>query len=308
MGRGIKYQVGCVINNCELLSRDYKTSANGSWVATFKCLNCGETFQNRINRVVDGTKGCSCGKKSPAANLAGTVKGVWKIIERAPSKEGRGDAYWKCQCTICGKEFESSTTDINRHDHAYCDHQGQGHPGGRAPSLTVGMIFGNLTVKEYLGDRQWKCQCTCGRFTTKRTDLLTTGKVYACPVCSGVSKGEAKLYDLLTNMDIDFEQQKTFDTCRFKDTNALAKFDFFLSDLNILIEYNGEQHYGYRVSNGKPGWNNEENFKATQERDRQKIEWCKENDFPLLIIPYTDFNILDEDYLQEKINELIIKK
>ena len=307
MGRSIKYQVGCVINNCELLSRDYKTSANGSWVATFKCLNCGETFQNRINRVVDGTKGCSCGKKSPAANLAGKVKGVWKIIERAPSREGRRDAYWKCQCAICGKEFESNTANINRRDHAYCDHQGNSL-GGRIPSLSVGMIFGNLTVKEYLGDRQWKCQCTCGRFTTKRTDLLTTGKVYACPVCSGVSKGEAKLYDLLTNMDIDFEQQKTFDTCRFKDTNALAKFDFFLSDLNILIEYNGEQHYGYHVSNGKPGWNNEENFKATQERDRQKIEWCKKNDFPLLIIPYTDFNILDEDYLQEKINELIIKK
>ena len=306
MGRGIKYQVGCVINNCELLSRDYKTSANGSWVATFKCLNCGEIFQNRINRVVDGTKGCSCGKKSPAANLAGTVKGVWKIIERAPSRKGRRDVYWKCQCVICGKEFESNTANINRRDHAYCDHQGNSL-GGRIPSLSVGMIFGNLTVKEYLGDRQWKCQCTCGRFTTKRTDLLTTGKVYACPICSGVSKGEAKLYDLLTNMDIDFEQQKTFDTCRFKDTNALAKFDFFLSDLNILIEYNGEQHYGYHVSNGKPGWNNEENFKATQERDRQKIEWCKKNDFPLLIIPYTDFNILDEDYLQEKIDELIIK-
>lgn len=295
-----------MINNCELLSRDYKTGANGSWVATFKCLNCGEIFQNRINRVVDGTKGCSCGKKSPAANLAGTVKGVWKIIERAPSREGRRDAYWKCQCVICGKEFESNTANINRRDHAYCDHQGNSL-GGRIPSLSVGMIFGNLTVKEYLGDRQWKCQCTCGRFTTKRTDLLTTGKVYACPICSGVSKGEAKLYDLLTNMDIDFEQQKTFDTCRFKDTNALAKFDFFLSDLNILIEYNGEQHYGYHVSNGKPGWNNEENFKATQERDRQKIEWCKKNDFPLLIIPYTDFNILDEDYLQEKIDELIIK-
>ena len=296
-----------MINNCELLSRDYKTGAHGSWVATFKCLNCGEIFQNRINRVVDGTKGCSCGKKSPAANLAGSVKGVWKIIERAPSREGRRDAYWKCQCVICGKEFESNTANINRRDHAYCDHQGNSL-GGRIPSLSVGMIFGNLTVKEYLGDRQWKCQCTCGRFTTKRTDLLTTGKVYACPICSGVSKGEAKLYDLLTNMDIDFEQQKTFDTCRFKDTNALAKFDFFLSDLNILIEYNGEQHYGYHVSNGKPGWNNEENFKATQERDRQKIEWCKKNDFPLLIIPYTDFNILDEDYLQEKINELIIKK
>lgn len=134
MGRSVKYQVGCVINNCELLSRDYKTSTNGSWVATFKCLNCSETFQNRINRVVDGTKGCSCGKKSLAANLAGTTKGVWKIIERAPSREGRRDAYWKCQCTICGKEFESSTADINRHDHAYCcGHQKQGPLGGQSP-------------------------------------------------------------------------------------------------------------------------------------------------------------------------------
>ena len=52
MGRSIKYQVGCVINNCESLSRNYKTSTNGHWVATFKCLNCGEVFQNRINRVV----------------------------------------------------------------------------------------------------------------------------------------------------------------------------------------------------------------------------------------------------------------
>lgn len=289
-----------MINNCELLSRDYKTNGNGCWVATFKCLNCGEIFQNRISRVVDGIKSCSCGKKSVAANLAGTTKGVWKIIERAPSREGHRDAYWKCQCSVCGAEFESSTTNINRRNHANCDHQGNSS-GGRTPSLFPEMTFGNLTVKEYLGNRVWKCQCSCGRFTNKRTDLLTTGKVYSCPICSGVSKGEAKLYDLLTKMNINFEQQKTFDTCRFEDTNALAKFDFFLSDLNILIEYNGEQHYTYRSN----GWNNEENFKATQERDRQKAEWCKENNFPLLIIPYTDFNILDEDYLQEKIDKLI---
>lgn len=306
MGRAIKYQVGCIINNCELLSRDYKTSENGAWVATFKCLHCGEIFQNRINRVVDGIKNCSCGRKTPAAQLAGTTKGVWKIIERAPSRENDRNAYWKCQCTICGKEFESSTANINRRNHDYCDHQGSAglSKGGRNPSLSAGMTFGKLTVKEYLGDRLWKCQCSCGRFTKKRTDLLTMGKAYACPVCCGVSKGEAKLYDLLTNMGINFEQQKTFDTCRFKDTNALAKFDFFLTDLNILIEYNGEQHYHYRADNS---WNNEGHFKATQNRDEQKIEWCKQNNFPLLIIPYTDFNILDEGYLQEKINELIKK-
>lgn len=63
MGRAIKYQVGCIINNCELLSRDYKTSENGAWVATFKCLHCGEIFQNRINRVVDGIKIVAVGEK-----------------------------------------------------------------------------------------------------------------------------------------------------------------------------------------------------------------------------------------------------
>ncbi len=41
-------------------------------------------------------------------------------------------------------------------------------------------------------------------------------------------------------MNIEFEQQKTFDGCKMK---YLLRFDFYIPCLNIAIEYNGKQHY-----------------------------------------------------------------
>jgi very-short-patch-repair endonuclease len=44
-------------------------------------------------------------------------------------------------------------------------------------------------------------------------------------------------------MKISFETQKSFDSCRFPSTNKLAKFDFYIKESNILIEYDGIQHF-----------------------------------------------------------------
>ena len=88
-----------------------------------------------------------------------------------------------------------------------------------------------------------------------------------------VSKGEAKIKTILLNNNIEFETQKTFDSCRFNNTKTLAKFDFYLPSLNILIEYDGKQHF--KASNS--GWNTEEHLRQTQERDAYKTQWCKDN-------------------------------
>jgi hypothetical protein len=37
---------------------------------------------------------------------------------------------------------------------------------------------------------------------------------------------------------IPFEKEKTFDTCRYQNTNAYARFDFFV-DNKYIIEYDG---------------------------------------------------------------------
>ena len=75
-------------------------------------------------------------------------------------------------------------------------------------------------------------------------------------------------------------------------------FDFAIfssnSKLLCFIEYNGEQHY-----KATGGWNTSEQLELTQNRDKQKREWCKKLDIPLYEIRY-DENI-------EKVLEGIIK-
>lgn len=73
-------------------------------------------------------------------------------------------------------------------------------------------------------------------------------------------------------------------------------FDFAIfnnnEDLLFLIEYNGIQHYEFKDENN--GWNNEKNFKQTQDRDQQKINMCEELNIPLEIISYISYTNLEE--------------
>lgn len=41
-----------------------------------------------------------------------------------------------------------------------------------------------------------------------------------------------------------------------------------------------------------------------QRRDNIKNQYCKDNNIYLIRIPYTDYNILDEEYIMERLNNL----
>lgn len=300
MGTNTKYYPGMRLGPYDILfiSRDYKES-NGNWIGTFECPMCGKHFQTRINRIVSGeARSCGCFSKR-ADNMIGKVNKLnYKII--APIyKEHSRNAYWKCKCLFCGSEFEITTADFNygvKHKCPKCFDGVLKIPGshsGRTPEDLTGQKFGMLTAIEYAGDRKWKCLCECGNISYHRADTLKDGNVISCGCIS--SKGEWKIGSLLKELNIEYYPQKTFDSCRFPNTNALAKFDFYLEELNILIEYNGIQHYEYREETS--GWNTKENFEITQYRDQFKINWCKENNIKLIIIPYTDFDKLDKGYL-----------
>lgn len=106
-----------------------------------------------------------------------------------------------------------------------------------------------------------------------------------------ISLGEQKIIELLQNNNIDFIREATFGTCLFPDTFYPARFDFYINH-SYLIEYDGEQHFSY----SNRGWNTEEQYKKTLEHDEYKNQWCKNNNIPLIRIPYThlkDLNIND---------------
>lgn len=112
------------------------------------------------------------------------------------------------------------------------------------------------------------------------------------------SHGEYLIKQLLQLNNIPFITEATFQTCRFPDTNALARFDFYVNN-KYIIEYDESQHFSTMKYN-KCGWNNEENFKKTNEHDKIKNEWCIKNHIPLIRIPYTiKENIRIEDLVPE---------
>jgi len=111
-----------------------------------------------------------------------------------------------------------------------------------------------------------------------------------CPKCKE-SKGEKEIRRYLIKNNIKFESQKRFQNCKNK---TYLPFDFYLPDLNICIEYNGEQHYKY---NNHFGGKNI--FKKQQKRDEIKNNFCENNNINLLIIKYNEnVNNIMEKYLK----------
>ena len=111
-----------------------------------------------------------------------------------------------------------------------------------------------------------------------------------CPKCKE-SKGEKVIREYLIKNKINFNGQHKFKDCKY--INGLP-FDFYLPELNLCIEFNGEQHY-----KSIKYWGGEKSFILVQKRDKIKMEYCQNNNIPLITIKY-DENII------EKLNQFIL--
>lgn len=93
-----------------------------------------------------------------------------------------------------------------------------------------------------------------------------------------LSFGELVIYTFLLQHDISFTHQKTFENLR--NINKLP-FDFYLEDLNLLIEYNGIQH--------ERGWQgNAEDARNIKKRDKIKFDFSVNNNIHYCAIKATD--------------------
>lgn len=98
------------------------------------------------------------------------------------------------------------------------------------------------------------------------------------------SQGEREILLFLEDKGIKYLTQYKFDDCRM--INPL-RFDFYLPDYNICIEYNGKQHYQSIQYFG-----GDKNFQKQQQRDGIKRKYCRRNNIKLIEIAYNDdFNI-----------------
>ena len=146
----------------------------------------------------------------------------------------------------------------------------------------------NYDLVEYVNSIskvQIKCNKCNNIFVQKGSNHLSGA---GCPKCNE-SKGENRVAKYLTDNNIKFAKNKIFKTLKDK---SYLKPDFYLSDLNLLTEYDGEGHY-FPVFGTTPE-DKQKNFEDCQRRDKIKNEWAKANNIPLLRIPYWDFDRIEE--------------
>lgn len=174
--------------------------------------------------------------------------------------------------------------------------------GRNRASDLIGHVFGRLTVKADSGKRDnkggiiWECECSCGNIAYVSTSNLTRSNESTISCGCAKSKGEERIISSLIQAQIPFITQKRFESCVFPETGRQLVFDFYLPEQNILIEYDGEQHF-HEISNDRYG------YKGIVSRDNYKNQWCKENNISLIRIPYTEYSNIDDNYMRRIIRK-----
>ena len=116
---------------------------------------------------------------------------------------------------------------------------------------------------------------------------LREGK--GCPLCKS-SKGEKAINKYLIDNNYSFEREYSF-----KDSEIQSlRFDFAVNIKNklYLIEFDGEQHFNIESQFGDK--NKEDKYNKLIANDNRKNKYCKDNNIPLLRIPYWDINNIEK--------------
>jgi very-short-patch-repair endonuclease len=150
---------------------------------------------------------------------------------------------------------------------------------------------------KYIGINK-KVTIMCDKHGTFSQEAKAHLRGQGCPTCGNearkgfrISEGEQAIIQFLQERQIKFITQKSFNDCKYK---GLLRYDFFIPDRNMLIEYDGEQHFKYI-----PFFHETiQGFEEQQIKDEIKNCYAKDNNICLLRIKHNDDILLK---LREKI-------
>lgn len=237
--------------------------------------------------------------------------GRLQVLEDTKKRKNDRLVVWRCQCE-CGNIVEVDSQSLRRGYTKSCGclrkettsqtgkkTTNKTKNGGRKPEDLTNKKFGKLTVLEITPERKngsvvWKCQCDCGNIAYITASNLKNELTKSCGCIK--SFGESNITNLLQQNNINFLREYNI-----KINNNNRRFDFAIIENNKvvrLIEFDGPQHDKNNVS----GY-----FKSTYEdlhkRDLEKNEWAKQQNIPLVRIPYklknniTFNDLMGEQYL-----------
>jgi len=221
-----------------------------------------------------------------------------RLIVLEPTLKRSGSSIiWKCLCD-CGNICYKSSHDLRTGHTKSCGCL-QRESRFIPKQNLVNQKFGKLTVLKQLNESNhegtlWLCECECGGTKIVSSYALTHNRVQSCGCLNSIMN--SKIEKILQNLNISYIKEKIFNDCK---DNKNLRFDFYLPDYNICIEYDGEQHF-----KEIPYWGGEIGLKNRQNKDKIKNEYCKNNNIHLIRFSYLEKEQINEEYIFSKIEDI----
>lgn len=224
-------------------------------------------------------------RKKTTEEFKEEMKDIYPNVEILGEYEGVREKI-HLQCKKHGTEFHKTPSNMKRGFKNLCpdckgedQHKRQRKPNSVFLKELKDKHRGTIVAREeYVNTHaviEFECLECETLFKTEPNAIL---RISGCPGCR-TPKGELEIRQYLEDNGIGFEQHKTFKGC--KDIHLLS-YDFYLPKYNLLIEYDGKQHFEPIEFFG-----GETEFEKQVRRDTIKNRYAKENNIPLLRIPYT---------------------
>lgn len=115
-----------------------------------------------------------------------------------------------------------------------------------------------------------------------------------CPACN-LSKGEKQISDILNKHNIKYQKEYKLPFYKYK-------YDFYLPDYNLFIEFHGQQHYEYNDFFHK----SYEEFEYSKMKDSFKKDLAKEYKINIIYFNYKQL-ILEIDEFENKVIKILNK-
>ena len=221
-------------------------------------------------------------------NLTGCKFHYLNVLKPTEKRNSGGSILWECQCD-CGNITYATSTELKSGHKKSCgclQKKIASKIGQKNLIDLTGQRFGKLVVISKNKSKKtpngstvvfWNCKCDCGNSCIISGNSLKAKHAQSCGCIK--SLGEQKISKMLNEANIFYEREKIF-------KNSSFRFDFFVEN-QYIIEYDGKQHFQ------DSQWGNHlKTAKETQKRDKEKNNWCKEHNIPIIRIPYTIFNQL----------------
>jgi len=293
-------------SNATLLSENY---VDRNTPMKFKC-HCGNAFERNWRVFLRGSHECKkCAWDRVNASRKYTIESIDKFVRENSSSILLSNEYknvkeklkFKCECgSIFVTPFDSFKNSNKRQcNHCSIEYGAIGYDGQirpiTPPKTNVRFLedLKETRGNEFIPLENYKSAKTpirvkhteCNNVWEVSPDHLINRKDN-CPYCTDNylnSRGALKIQQWIKDKGIKFTREKTFKGLTGMDGKTHLRFDFYLTELNICIEFDGEQHFDKRLST----------YKTIIFYDKKKDEYCKKHNIKLIRIPYYDVDAVE---------------